>query len=112
MTLLILGLLIFLGAHSVRLVADGWRTRMISRLGVNGWKGVYALVSIVGFVLIVYGFGLARQQPLPLYAPPLWLKHLNTLFTLIAFVLVAAAYVPRNHLKARIGHPMLAGVKT
>lgn len=111
MSILVLGLLIFLGAHSLRIVADGWRTRMIARLGTNGWKGLVALVSIIGFVLIVWGFGLARQQPVLLYVPPLWLKHLNSLFTLVAFVLVAAAYVPRNHAKAAIGHPMLAGVK-
>ncbi|GAA0706213.1 NnrU family protein [Dokdonella soli] len=111
MSLLILGLLIFLGAHSLRVFADGWRTRMIARFGANAWKGLFALVSIVGFVLIAWGFGLARQQPVLLYAPPAVLKHLNALFTLVAFVLVAAAYVPRNHAKAAIGHPMLAGVK-
>ncbi len=111
MSILVLGLLIFLGIHSLRIVADGWRTRMISRVGANGWKGLFALASIVGFVLIVWGFGLARQQPVLLYAPPLWLKHLNALFTLVAFVLVVAAYVPRNHAKAAIGHPMLAAVK-
>ena len=112
MTWLILGLLLFLGVHSVRFVADDWRTRMIARLGANGWKGLYTLVSIAGFVLIVWGFGLARQQPVALYAPPQWLQHLNALFTLVAFVLLAAAYVPRNHLKAKIGHPMLAATKT
>ncbi|MEP7098814.1 MAG: NnrU family protein, partial [Dokdonella sp.] len=111
MSILVLGLLIFLGIHSLRMVADGWRTRMIARLGPNGWKGLFAVVSIIGFVLIVWGFGLARQQPVLLYAPPLWLKHLNALFTLVAFVLVVAAYVPRNHAKATVGHPMLAGVK-
>jgi uncharacterized membrane protein len=111
MPILILGLVIFLGAHSVRLFADGWRTRMIARLGTNGWKALYALASIVGFVLIVWGFGLARQQPVLLYAPPLWLKYVNALLTLVAFVLVVATYVPHNHVKAAIGHPMLAGVK-
>jgi len=111
MTLLILGLLLFLGAHSIRIVANGWRSRQLARLGEKGWKGLYALVSLIGFVLIVWGFGLARKQPVPLYAPPLWLRHLNALFTLLAFILVAAAYVPGNHLKARLGHPMLAGVK-
>jgi uncharacterized membrane protein len=111
MPILILGLVIFLGAHSVRLFADGWRTRMIARLGMNGWKALYALASIVGFVLIVWGFGLARQQPVLLYAPPLWLKYVNALLTLVAFVLVVATYVPHNHVKAAIGHPMLAGVK-
>jgi uncharacterized membrane protein len=111
MPILVLGLLIFLGAHSVRIFADGWRTRMIARLGMNGWKALYALASIVGFVLIVWGFGLARQQPVLLYAPPLRLKYVNALLTLVAFVLVVATYVPRNHVKAAIGHPMLAGVK-
>jgi len=111
MSILILGLLIFLGAHSTRVFADGWRTRMIARVGTNGWKGIYAIVSIVGLLLIVWGFGLARAQPVLLYAPPVALKHANALFTLIAFVLLAAAYVPRNHLKAAIGHPMVVAVK-
>ena len=111
MPLLILGLLIFLGVHSLRLFADAWRTRMIARLGVHAWKALYALVAALGFALIVWGFGLARQHALLLYAPPSWLMQLNALFTLVAFVLVAAAYVPRNHFKAKLGHPMLAGVK-
>jgi uncharacterized membrane protein len=111
MLLLVIGLVVFLGAHSVRMFADGWRARMIERLGPSPWKGLYSLVSIVGFVLIVWGFGVARERPVPLYTPPLALRHLNALFTLVAFVLVAAAYVPRNHFKATIGHPMVAGVK-
>ena len=112
MALLILGLVLFLGVHTTRVLAGGWRARMIERLGLNGWKALYSLASLLGFVLIVWGFAVARERPVPLYAPPLALRHLNALFTLIAFVLVAAAYVPRNHLKAKLGHPMLAGVKT
>jgi uncharacterized membrane protein len=111
MSLLILGLILFLGMHSVHMLAPGWRERVVARIGLLPWKGLYSVVSIAGFVLIVVGFGMARQTPVLLYAPPLWLKHLNALFTLVAFVLIAAAYVPRNHLKAKIGHPMLAGVK-
>jgi uncharacterized membrane protein len=111
MSLLILGLILFLGMHSVHMLAPRWRDRVVARIGLLPWKGLYSVVSIAGFVLIVIGFGMARQTPVPLYAPPLWLKHLNALFTLVAFVLIAAAYVPRNHLKAKIGHPMLAGVK-
>ena len=112
MALLILGLVIFLGAHSVRIFANDWRSRQLARIGEKRWKGLYALVSIVGFVMICWGFGLARHQPVLLYVPPLWLRHLNALFTLLAFMLVAAAYVPNNHFKASLGHPMLAGVKT
>ncbi|MGH8123414.1 MAG: NnrU family protein [Rudaea sp.] len=111
MSWLILGLVVFLGLHSVRIGADDWRTRQMSRVGGNAWKGAYALVSIAGFVLLIWGFGMARQHPLALYVPPLWLRHANALFTLIAFVLIAAAYVPRNHLKAKLGHPMFAGVE-
>ena len=111
MTVLILGLLILLGVHSLRIFADGWRGRQRARLGEMRWKAIYALVSLIGFVLICWGFVLARQHPVLLYVPPLALRHLNALFTLLAFVLVVAAYVPRNHLKAKFGHPMLLGVK-
>ncbi len=111
MPLLILGLVLFLGMHSVHMLAPGFRDRVVARIGLWPWKGLYSLVSIAGFVLIVIGFGMAHMDSHLLYAPPPWLKHLNALFTLIAFVLFAAAYVPRNHLKAKIGHPMLAGVK-
>ena len=63
MSVLILGLLLFLGAHSVRIVADGWRARTIARLGPGAWKGLYSLVSLAGFALIVWGWGLARPLP-------------------------------------------------
>ena len=111
MTLLILGLILFLGTHSVRIFADGWRTQTIARLGEKPWKGLYTVVSLVGFALIVWCYGLARQQPVLLWQPPVMMKHLNSLFTLAAFILLAAAYVPRNHFKARLHHPMVLGVK-
>ena len=111
MTVLILGLLIFLGVHSVRIFADGWRTQTIARRGAKPWKGLYTVASLIGFALIVWGYGLARQQPVVLWAPPTGMKHLNSLFTLLAFILIVAAYVPRNHFKARLHHPMVLGVK-
>ncbi len=111
MGMLILGLVLFLGVHSTRIVADGWRTAMIGRIGEGAWKGLYALLSVVGFVLLVWGFGLARQQPVLLWAPPVALRHVAALLTLIAFILLAAAYVPRNAIKARLHHPMVGAVK-
>ena len=111
MLILILGLLIFLGVHSVRIFADGWRTQTIARIGEKPWKGGYSVLSLIGFALIIWGYGLARQQPVVLWAPPMGMKHLNSLFTLAAFILLAAAYVPRNQIKARLHHPMLLGVK-
>ncbi|SFS17415.1 Uncharacterized membrane protein [Dyella sp. OK004] len=112
MWLLILGLVLFLGVHSIRIFANDWRDQQFARLGEKKWRGLYSVISIIGFVLLIYGFGQARLQPVLLYVPPMWLRHLNALFTLIAFILIAAAYVPNNHFKARLGHPMLAGVKT
>lgn len=111
MTYLILGLMIFLGSHSVRIVADDWRTRTRSRIGALRWKGLFSLVSGIGLALMVWGFGLARQQPVQLWAPPVAMRHVAALLTLIAFVLLAAAYVPGNGLKARLHHPMVLGVK-
>ena len=111
MAILILGLVLFLGVHSVRIVADDWRTRMQSRLGETAWKGLYALVSLIGLGLIVWGYGLARQSPVVLWAPPVAMRHIASLLTLLAFVLLAAAYVPRNILKARLHHPMVLAVK-
>ena len=111
MTYLILGLVIFLGVHSVRIVADDWRTQTRSRIGELPWKGIYSVASLVGLGLIVWGFGLARQQPMQLWSPPVGMRHLASLLTLIAFVLLAAAYVPGNGIKARLHHPMVLGVK-
>jgi uncharacterized membrane protein len=62
-------------------------------------------------VLIVWGFSLARQQPVQLWMPPRGMRHLAALLTLISFVLLAATYVPRNAIKARLHHPMVLSVK-
>ena len=111
MTALILGLIVFLGVHSVRVYADAWRTGMRAQIGENPWKGAYSLASIAGFVLIVWGYGQARLSPVPLLAPMLWTRHLTALLMLLSFILLAATYVPKNGLKARLHHPMVLGVK-
>ncbi|MCO5099492.1 MAG: NnrU family protein [Burkholderiaceae bacterium] len=111
MIVLVVGLLLFLGPHSVRLVADGWRSRRVAAMGEGRWKGLFSLVSIVGLALIVWGYGLARaSQGAPLWTPPAWMLHLASPLTLVAFVLIVAAYVPRSRLRALVGHPMLLGV--
>ena len=111
MTLLMLGLALFLGVHSTRIVAESWRTATIARVGEKPWKGIYSLLSIAGFVMLVIGYGAARQSPVVLFAPPVWTRHLAALLTIPAFVLLAAAYVPGNAIKRAVGHPMMAGVK-
>jgi uncharacterized membrane protein len=111
MTLLILGLLIFLGTHSVRVFADDWRSATRGRIGEQPWKGTYSLMSLLGFVLICYGFGQARQTTALLWVAPVWTRHLAALLMLLSFVLLAAANVPGNAIKARLHHPMVLGVK-
>lgn len=109
--LLVFGLIIFLGVHSVRIVADDWRSAQIARWGEMTWKGMYSLASIVGLGLIIWGYGLARADPVVIWSPPIWSRHLASLLTLPAFVLLVAAYVPGNRIKAAIGHPMVVGIK-
>jgi uncharacterized membrane protein len=111
MTLLILGLIVFLGVHSTRIVAEPWRTAMVDRLGANGWKGLYSIASLAGLVLIVIGYAAARTEPVWLWMPPVWTRHVAALLTLPAFILLVAAYVPGNAIKSRVGHPMVLGVK-
>ena len=110
MPLLIIGLVLFLGVHSVAIVAPALRARTIHRLGERAWKGLYALVSLLGFVLICYGFGLARQAPAVLYSPPIWLRHVALILMLPVFPLIIAAYLP-GRIKTAAKHPMLASVK-
>lgn len=111
MNIFLIGLVLFLGVHSVRIFADGFRARSIDRVGLNAWKGIYTLLSLAGFVLLVHGYGVARHESIALWNPPRWTYHVTALLTLFAFILVAAAHVRGNRIKARVGHPMVAGVK-
>jgi uncharacterized membrane protein len=111
MTILILGLVLFLGVHSIRFVADDWRGARIAQWGPNGWKAVYSLVALAGLLLIIWGYGLARQQPVLLWTPPRGMNHLASLLMVFSLVLLVAAYVPRNAIRARLRHPMVLAVK-
>ncbi|WP_175921669.1 NnrU family protein [Burkholderia latens] len=110
MLVLILGLAVFLGVHSIRIVADGWRAAMIARIGEKRWKAGYSIASIIGFVLIIRGYAVARENATLLWVTPVGVRHLTGMLTAVAFVLIAASYVPRNRIKTLAGHPMVAGV--
>ncbi len=112
MSILIAGLIIFLSLHSVRIVADGWRTEKLVQWGEGAWKGLYSVASIVGFALICWGYVLARQQPVVLWVPPVATRHIAATLMLIAMILLVAAYVPGNAIKSKLHHPMILGVKT
>jgi len=110
MTILILGLLLFLGIHSIRIVAEPARQGMVERMGLWGYKGVYSVIALVGLVLIIVGYGQARLDPVVLYQPPQFLRHLSMLLMLIVFPGLLAAYFP-GRIQDVLKHPMLVAVK-
>lgn len=110
MTLLIFGLVIFLGLHSIRIFAENGRERAIGRLGEGPWKGVYSLVSLAGFVMIVWGFGEARGTAPILWAPPVWTRHITILLMLFSMILLAAYGLKTSHIAVSVHHPMLWAV--
>jgi uncharacterized membrane protein len=110
MTMLIWGLVLFLGAHSVRIVAEGWRAQRLAQWGEQGWKKRYTLVSLAGFALMVVGFGHAREATVMLWQPPAWGRHAAMGLMLLSMVLLAAAQIKPNHFSSRLRHPMLVGV--
>jgi uncharacterized membrane protein len=110
MSILIIGIAAFLGIHSISIVAPGLRARAVASMGPDRWRGVYSLISAVGFVLILYGYHLARRAPVVLYTPPGWMRAVTFLLMLPVFPLLFAAYLP-GRVKTAMKHPMLAAVK-
>jgi len=111
MLVMIVGLVLFLGIHSVAIFANDWRTAQIAARGENVWKGVYSAISLAGLVLIVWGYGLTRQAPVPVWDPPLLLRHLSLTLNAVAFFLAAQNSGPVGPLVARLGHPMVLATK-
>jgi len=109
MTILILGLVLFLGTHSLGFLAPGVRAQAIARLGENGWKGIYTMLSLIGFILLVWGYGEARIAPVGIWAPPVWTRHLGLLIMLPVFPLLFAMALP-GRIQSAVGHPMVTAV--
>jgi len=110
MATLIVGLVLFLGVHSLSIVNEPLRNRLQKSLGEGAFKGLYSLVALAGLVLIVWGYGAARLEPTVIYTPPGWLRHLALLLLIPVFPLLLATYFP-GKIKAKLGHPMLVAVK-
>jgi uncharacterized membrane protein len=112
MTILLLGLIAFLGLHVIRVVAEPWRVRQVAALGEGRWKALYSIASIAALALLIWGFSMARVNTPVVWSPPNALHYLTGLLVLVSFVLVAAAYVPGTRIKSMTGHPMTLGIKT
>jgi uncharacterized membrane protein len=110
MSLLVAGLVLFLGVHSVSIVAPAWRDAAAARVGDYAWKGAYSLFSLAGFVLIVKGYAAARLDPTVLWTPPGALRHAAAVLMLPVFPLLLAAYLP-GRVRRRAAHPMVLAVK-
>ena len=110
MTYLVIGLLLFLGVHSIAIVAPGWRDAMVVRLGDLTWKALFTFASVIGFILLVHGYGLSRSDPQVLYATPPFMRHVAALLMLPVFPLLLAAYLP-GRIKTVVQHPMLTATK-
>jgi hypothetical protein len=108
---LLLGLALFLGTHSIRLVSESARTRLIEGAGEKAYKLGYTALSLMGLGLIVHGFGVAREAPTVLWNVPTAGRHFASLLMLFAIILLVASFVPRNIFKAKLKHPMLLSVK-
>ena len=111
MELFITGLVLFLGCHSMRVFAEDWRNRKLEQWGEKIFKGIYSIASLVGFVLLVYGFSKIRWDSPQLWSPPVAMRHIAALLMLFAMVLLVAGQVPHNAIKAKLGHPMILAVK-
>lgn len=111
MAILVLGIIIFLGMHLIRVVAPGFRAGVIESRGKGTWMGIYALLSLVGLCLIIYGFGQARSETGVLYDPPVFLRHIALLLMLFAFVSLAAGFLPAGRIAVAVKHPQILSVK-
>ena len=110
MAMLIAGLALFLGVHSISIISAPWRDRMVARIGIMPWQGIYSLLSIIGFVLIINGYGMARLDALVLYHPPEWLRYVAIFLLIFIFPLLLATYLP-GRIRQVTKHPMLAATK-
>lgn len=110
MSVFVIGLVVFLGIHMVSIVNDPWRNRMVDNIGEWPWKGIYSLISIAGFWMMIHGYGLARYDATVLYDPPSWMQNIAVILMLPVFPLLIAAYLP-GRIKAVTRHPMLLATK-
>lgn len=110
MDILVTGLILFFAVHSISIISEPWRNRMVRRIGEMPWQGIYSVLAIIGFILIVQGYGIARQNPVILYTPPSWLRHITLILMIFVFPLLFATYIP-GKIRDTVKHPMLLAVK-
>ena len=111
MALFLIGLLIFLASHSSRIFAESWRNKMIDQIGEVKWKGLYTIISLIGFIVMVIGYGQARENTIVLWQPNAFLIYIALLLNLIALIFLAGSSPSNNAIRLKLKHPMILGVK-
>lgn len=111
MALLVLGIVLFLGVHLIRVVAPGFRQSMIAKIGRPAWAGLFSVASILTLILLIYGYGQARLVTMPLYTPPVWMAHIAITLMLIAMICLVASLLPAGRIATKVKHPMVLSVK-
>lgn len=111
MLILVVGLIIFFCLHSVRLVAPQWRESSMASHGAMRWKMRFGMVTLIATAFIVMGYMQVRLEPVWLWFPPVWTRHLAGLLVLVALFFVGSALVPNTTMKKKVGYPMLIAVK-
>ncbi|MBD9648098.1 NnrU family protein [Ensifer sp. ENS09] len=111
MAILVLGIILFLGLHLIRVVAPGFRAGVIESRGKGTWMGIYAILSLIGLCLIIYGFGQARSETGMLYDPPVFMRHIALLLMLFAFIFLAAGFLPAGRIAVAVKHPQVLSIK-
>jgi len=109
--ILIVGLAVFLATH-VFVSFRETRASVIERVGLPLYRGLFAIVSLAGLALITWGYAQYRAHDLiQLWSPPAFMRHITVGLVLFAMIFIVAAFIP-SHIRTRLKHPMLAGVKT
>lgn len=110
MTIFIIGLIIFFAIHHIRQVAPGVRDSAIERFGLQGYKGIYSLIALLGLALIIAGWIMGRPDTADLYIAPDWGRHVTSLIVLFAFIFIISANMPTGRIKSTLQHPMSIGI--
>ncbi|MDH4441290.1 MAG: NnrU family protein [Rhizobium sp.] len=109
MTLLILGIILFLATHLIRVVAPGFRLSMIDRFGETGWRVINSVLSLVSLVVLIWGY--ATAPFVGIWTPPMGMNHLTTTLMLFATICLVAGFLPAGHIATKTKHPIILSIK-
>ncbi|TYL47407.1 NnrU family protein [Marinomonas sp. IMCC 4694] len=111
MLVLVIGLVIFFGVHSIGMFAPKWRERAMAREGSLRWKLRFGMITLIATGFIIMGYMQMRVEPVWLWFPPLWTRHASALMMLVALFFVGSAFIPNSTMKNKMGYPLWIAVK-